>query len=386
MSNRMILNEVSYHGAGALANLPAEVKRAGYKKALIITDKGLVEHKVINKVTDLLDENDLAYEMFYDIEPNPSIENVLNGLDALEKSGADYLLAVGGGSPQDAAKAIGIIHTNPEFKDVVSLEGVAPTKNKTLPIIAVATTAGTASETTINYVITDKAKKRKFVCVDPNCLPGVAIVDPDMMATLPKALIASTGMDALTHAIEGYTTAGRWELPNTLNLKAVEIIARSLRASYAGDAQGREDMALGQYMTGMGFSNDGLGVVHGMAHPLSSFYGIAHCVANAVLLPYVMEYNADYTDEQFRDIARVMGVEKTEEMTIEEARKAAIDAVKQLSKDVDIPQTLKDIGVKEEDLEELADLAMADACTPGNPRPCNKEEIVEVFRRAYHGA
>ena len=385
MSKRMILNETSYHGKGALENLPTEIIKRGFKKGLVITDKGLVEHKVIDKVTDKLKENNLEFEMFYNVDPNPSIQNVLEGLEALKKSGADYILAVGGGSPQDAAKAIGVIFTNPEFEDVVSLEGLSPTKNPTLPIIAVATTAGTASETTINYVITDLEKKRKFVCVDPHSLPVVAIVDSDMMATLPKALVASTGMDALTHAIEGYTTLGGWELPDMLNLKAVEIIARSLRDSFNGDEKGREDMALGQYLTGMGFSNAGLGVVHGMAHPLSSFYGIAHGVANAVLLPFVMEYNAEYTGDKFRDIARVMGVKNTESMNVEEARKAAIDAVNQLSKDVQIPPTLKDIGVKEEDIEALTDLAMADACTPGNPRPCNKEEIIEVFKKAYHG-
>ncbi|NLC97151.1 MAG: lactaldehyde reductase [Erysipelotrichaceae bacterium] len=385
MSKRIILNETSYHGKGALENLPNEVISRGFKKGFVVTDKGLVEHKIIDKVTDLLKANNLDYELFYDIDPNPSIENVLNGLKALKESNADYIVAVGGGSPQDAAKAMGIIYTNPEFEDVVSLEGTAATKNPALPIIAVATTAGTASETTINYVITDLEKKRKFVCVDPHSLPVVAIIDSDMMSSLPKGLIASTGMDALTHAIEGYITLGAWELTDTFNLKSIEIIARSLRDSYAGDEKGREDMALAQYMTGMGFSNVGLGVVHGMAHPLSSFYGIAHGVANAVLLPYVMEFNADYTGEKYRDIAKVMGVTETETMEIEEARKSAIDAVKKLSKDVNIPLTLKDIGVKEEDIEALADLAMADACTPGNPRPCSKAEVIEVFKKAYFG-
>lgn len=350
-----------------------------------MTDAGLVQHGVINKVTDLLKEHGLAYELYDKVDANPSIKNVQDGLNALRASGADYILAVGGGSPQDAAKAMGVIFTNPEFEDVVSLEGFSPTKNRTLPIIAVATTAGTASETTINYVITDTEKKRKFVCVDPNNLPIVAIVDPDMMASMPKGLAAATGLDALTHAIEGYITLGAWELTDCLNLKAIELIGRSLRAAVAGDAKGREDMALAQYMTGMGFSNCGLGVVHGMAHPLSSFYGIAHGVANAVLLPYVMDYNAPNTGEKYRDIARALGVKGVCSLPIEEARKAAVDAVRQLSRDVNIPQNLKEIGVLEQDLEALTELAMGDACTPGNPRPCTRDEVLAVFRTAYAG-
>ena len=293
------------------------------------------------------------------------------------------MIAVGGGSPQDTAKAIGIIINNPEFSDVVSLEGVAPTKNKSVPVIAVATTAGTAAETTINYVITDEDKRRKFVCVDPHDIPVVAIVDPEMMSSMPKGLTAATGMDALTHAIEGYTTLGAWELADTLNLKAIELISRSLRQAVENEPQGREDMALGQYVTGMAFSNVGLGVVHGMAHPLSAFYDTPHGVANAVLLPYVMEFNAPYTGEKFREIARAMGVKGVDEMTPEQYRQAAIEAVKQLSKDVGIPQTLKEIGVKREDLEALAEAAMADVCTGGNPRPCSRELVLEVYKTAF---
>lgn len=295
------------------------------------------------------------------------------------------MIAIGGGSPQDTAKGIGIIINNPEFADVVSLEGVAPTKHKSVPVIAIATTAGTAAETTINYVITDEEKRRKFVCVDPHDIPVVAIVDPEMMSSMPKGLTAATGMDALTHAIEGYTTLASWELADTLNLKAIEIISRSLRKAVENDPKGREDMALGQYMTGMAFSNVGLGVVHGMAHPLSAFYNTPHGVANAVLLPYVMEFNAPYTGEKFREIARAMGVKGVDKMSQEEYRKAAIDAVKQLKKDVNIPETLKDINVKEEDLEALSDAAMADVCTGGNPRPCNKELVLEVYKKAFYG-
>ena len=385
MAYRFILNETSYHGHGAVNEIVAEVKSRGFKKALIVTDADLMKFGVVKKVTDILDRNDFAYEIFDKVKANPSVAVVQAGVDAFKKAGADYMIAIGGGSPQDTAKGIGIIINNPEFSDVVSLEGVAPTKNKRVPVIAVATTAGTAAETTINYVITDEEKRRKFVCVDPHDIPVVAIVDPDMMSSMPKGLTAATGMDALTHAIEGYTTLAAWELADTLNLKAIELIAKNLRKAVANDPDGREGMALGQYVTGMAFSNVGLGVVHGMAHPLSAFYDTPHGVANAVLLPYVMAFNAPYTGEKFREIARAMGVKGVDEMSEEEYRKAAIDAVKQLSMDVGIPQTLKEIGVKEEDLDALADAAMADVCTGGNPRPCKKELVLEVYKTAYNG-
>lgn len=385
MAYRFILNETSYHGHGAVNEIVAEVKSRGFKKALIVTDADLMKFGVVKKVTDILDRNDFAYEIFDKVKANPSVAVVQAGVDAFKKAGADYMIAIGGGSPQDTAKGIGIIINNPEFSDVVSLEGVAPTKNKSVPVIAVATTAGTAAETTINYVITDEEKRRKFVCVDPHDIPVVAIVDPDMMSSMPKGLTAATGMDALTHAIEGYTTLAAWELADTLNLKAIELIAKNLRKAVANDPDGREGMALGQYVTGMAFSNVGLGVVHGMAHPLSAFYDTPHGVANAVLLPYVMAFNAPYTGEKFREIARAMGVKGVDEMSEEEYRKAAIDAVKQLSKDVGIPQTLKEIGVKEEDLDALADAAMADVCTGGNPRPCKKKLVLEVYKTAYNG-
>ncbi|MDQ0363129.1 lactaldehyde reductase [Breznakia pachnodae] len=385
MANRFILNETSYHGAGAIKEIVTEVKNRGFKKALVVTDADLVKFNVVKKVTDLLDGADLAYEVYDKVEANPTVKMVQDGVAMFKETGADYLIAIGGGSPQDTAKGIGIIINNPEYADVVSLEGTAPTKNKSVPMIAVATTAGTAAEVTINYVITDTEKKRKFVCVDPHDIPVVAIVDPDMMSSMPKGLTAATGMDALTHAIEGYTTLGAWELADTLNLKAIELISRSLRSAVENDAKGREDMALGQYVTGMAFSNVGLGVVHGMAHPLGAFYGTAHGIANAVLLPYVMEYNKDYTGEKFREIARAMGVEGVDNMTQEEYRAAAIAAVEQLSKDVGIPHTLKEIDVKEEDLEALAEAAMADVCTGGNPRACNYEEVLEVYKKAYNG-
>lgn len=385
MAYRFILNETSYHGHGAVNEIVAEVKSRGFKKALIVTDADLMKFGVVKKVTDILDRNDFAYEIFDKVKANPSVAVVQAGVDAFKKAGADYMIAIGGGSPQDTAKGIGIIINNPEFSDVVSLEGVAPTKNKSVPVIAIATTAGTAAETTINYVITDEEKRRKFVCVDPHDIPVVAIVDPDMMSSMPKGLTAATGMDALTHAIEGYTTLAAWELADTLNLKAIELIAKNLRKAVANDPDGREGMALGQYVTGMAFSNVGLGVVHGMAHPLSAFYDTPHGVANAVLLPYVMAFNAPYTGEKFREIARTMGVKGVDEMSEEEYRKAAIDAVKQLSMDVGIPQTLKEIGVKEEDLDALADAAMADVCTGGNPRPCKKELVLEVYKTAYNG-
>lgn len=383
MANRFILNETSYHGAGAIKEIVTEVQARGFHKALIVTDADLVRFNVVKKVTDLLDEGGHPYEVYDKVKANPSVAVVLGGVEAFQKANADYIIAIGGGSPQDTGKGIGIIINNPEFGDVVSLEGVAPTKQKAVPMIAVATTAGTAAETTINYVITDEEKRRKFVCVDPHDIPVVAIVDPEMMSTMPKGLSAATGMDALTHAIEGYTTLGAWELADTLNLKAIELIARSLRGAVDNDPKGREDMALGQYVTGMAFSNVGLGVVHGMAHPLSAFYDTPHGVANAVLLPYVMEFNKDFTGEKFREIARMMGVCGVDEMSQSTYRDAAIQAVIQLSKDVCIPQTLHEIGVKEEDLEALAHAAMADVCTGGNPRPCTFEEVLEVYKTAY---
>ena len=383
MANRFMLNETSYHGYGAVNEIVNEVKSRGFRKALIVTDADLVRFNVVKKVTDLLDAAGLPYAIYDKVKANPTVDMVKEGVAAFKEAGADYLIAIGWGSPQDTGKGIGIIINNPEFADVVSLEGTAATKNKAVPMIAVATTAGTAAETTINYVITDEARRRKFVCVDPHDLPAVAIVDPEMMSSMPKGLTASTGMDALTHAIEGYTTLAAWELADTLNLKAIELIGRSLRAAVNNDPKGREDMALGQYMTGMAFSNVGLGVVHGMAHPLSAFYGIPHGVANAVLLPYVMEFNKDYTGEKFREIARVLGVKGVDAMREDEYRQAAIDAVRQLSLDVNIPQTLKEIGVQEEDLPALAEAAMADVCTGGNPRPCTFELVLEVYKKAF---
>ena len=384
-AKRFMLNETSYHGYGAKNEVITEAKARGFKKALIVTDADLVKFGVVKKITDLLDKNNMAYAVYDKVKANPSVNVVKEGVEAFKQAGADYMIAIGGGSPQDTAKGIGIIINNPEFSDVVSLEGVAPTKHKSVPVIAIATTAGTAAETTINYVITDEEKRRKFVCVDPHDIPVVAIVDPEMMSSMPKGLTAATGMDALTHAIEGYTTLASWELADTLNLKAIEIISRSLRKAVENDPKGREDMALGQYMTGMAFSNVGLGVVHGMAHPLSAFYNTPHGVANAVLLPYVMEFNAPYTGEKFREIARAMGVKDVDKMSQEEYRRAAIDAVKQLKKDVNIPETLKDINVKEEDLEALSETAMADVCTGGNPRPCSKELVLEVYKKAFYG-
>lgn len=382
-AKRFILNETSYHGRGAVQAVVTEAQNRGFRKALIVCCADAQKFGLISKVTDLMDAAGLAYAIYDEVQANPTVAMVQRGVAAFKEAGADYLIAIGGGSPQDTAKGIGIIINNPEFSDVVTLEGVAPTKNKSVPIIAVATTAGTAAETTINYVVTDEAKRRKFVCVDPHDIPVVAVVDPAMMETMPPSLTASTGMDALTHAIEGYTTLAAWELADTLNLKAIEIIARSLRQAVENDPQGREDMALGQYMTGMAFSNVGLGVVHGMAHPLSAFYNTPHGVANAVLLPHVMEYNADYTGEKFREVARAMGVQGVDSMTPAEYRKAAVDAVKQLSLDVKIPQTLREIGVKEEDLEDLAEAAMADVCTGGNPRPCTKDELLALYKKVF---
>ncbi|WP_160685849.1 lactaldehyde reductase [Clostridium sp. C2-6-12] len=383
MANRMVLNETSYIGAGAIENIVTEAKVRGYKKALVVTDKDLIKFNVATRVTDLLKANDLAFEIFDEVKANPTINVVLAGIEKFKAAGADYLLAIGGGSSIDTAKAIGIIVKNPEFSDVRSLEGVADTKNKCVDIIAVPTTAGTAAEVTINYVITDEEKKRKFVCVDPHDIPVIAVVDSEMMSSMPRGLTAATGMDALTHAIEGYITKGAWELTDTLHLKAIEIISRSLRSAVNNEPKGREDMALGQYVAGMGFSNVGLGIVHSMAHPLGAFYDTPHGVANAVILPYVMEYNAPATGEKYREIARVMGVQGVDAMTQEEYRKAAIDAVKKLSEDVGIPKTLKEIGVKEEDLQALAESAMADACTPGNPRDTNVPEILEIYKSIY---
>jgi lactaldehyde reductase len=383
MANRMILNETSYIGPGAIENIVTEAKSRGYKKALVVTDKDLIKFNVATKVTDLLKANNLEFEVFDDVKANPTINVVLTGIEKFKTSGADYLLAIGGGSSIDTAKAIGIIINNPEFSDVRSLEGVADTKKKSVDIIAVATTAGTAAEVTINYVITDEEKKRKFVCVDPHDIPVIAVVDSEMMSSMPKGLTAATGMDALTHAIEGYITKGAWELTDTLHLKAIEIIGRSLRSAVNNEPKGREDMALGQYVAGMGFSNVGLGIVHGMAHPLGAFYDTPHGIANAVILPYVMEYNAPATGEKYREIARVMGVSGVDTMSQEEYRQAAIEAVKKLSEDVGIPKTLKEIGVKEEDLEALSKSAFADACTPGNPRDTNVKEILEIYKLIY---
>lgn len=378
MANRFILNETSYHGAGAINEIAAEAKRRGYTKAFVCSDPDLIQFGVTKKVLDVLDAAALPYEVYSDIKPNPTIENVQNGVAAYKQAGVDYIIAIGGGSSMDTAKAIGIIINNPEFADVVSLEGVAPTKNKSVPIFAVPTTAGTAAEVTINYVITDAAKNRKMVCVDTNDIPVVAFVDSDMMATMPKGLTAATGMDALTHAIEGYITAGAWELSDMFHIKAIEIIAKSLRKAVDNDPEGREGMALGQYVAGMGFSNVGLGIVHSMAHPLGALYDTPHGVANAIILPTVMEYNAEATGEKYREIARAMGVAGVDAMSQEEYRAAAIDAVKQLSMDVGIPANLKDI-VKKEDIPFLAQSAYDDACRPGNPKETSVEDITKLY-------
>ncbi|MDY5181536.1 lactaldehyde reductase [Butyribacter sp.] len=378
MANRFILNETSYHGAGAVAEIATEVKQRGYKKAFVCSDPDLVKFGVTKKVLEVLEKDSLDYELYSNIKPNPTIENVQTGVETFKKSGADYLIAIGGGSSMDTAKAIGIIINNPDFADVVSLEGVAETKNKSVPILAVPTTAGTAAEVTINYVITDAQKNRKMVCVDPKDIPVVAFVDSDMMSSMPKGLTAATGMDALTHAIEGYITAGAWELSDMFHLKAIEIISRSLRGAVDNTPEGREGMALGQYVAGMGFSNVGLGIVHSMAHPLGALYDTPHGIANAIILPTVMEYNAEATGEKYRDIAKAMGVEGTENMSQEEYRKAAVDAVKQLSKDVGIPDDLKEI-VKREDIPFLAQSAYDDACRPGNPKETSVEDITKLY-------
>lgn len=378
MANRIVLNETSYHGAGAIKEIAEEAKARGFQKAFICSDPDLIKFNVTKKVTDILDEADLSYEIYSNIKPNPTIENVQTGVDAFKTSGADYLIAIGGGSSMDTAKAIGIIAANPEFADVRSLEGVAPTKNKCIPIIAVPTTAGTAAEVTINYVITDAEKNRKMVCVDVHDIPVIAVVDPEMMASMPKGLTAATGMDALTHAIEGYITKGAWEMTDMFHLKAIEIIAKYLRDAVNNTPEGRTQMALGQYIAGMGFSNVGLGIVHSMAHPLGALYDTPHGVANAIILPTVMEYNAPATGEKYKYIAQAMGVEGTEKMSQEEYRKAAIDAVKKLSQDVGIPSDLKEI-VKPEDVQFLAESAYADACCPGNPRDTSVEEIKALY-------
>lgn len=378
MVNRFVLNETSYHGAGAIKEIATEVNGRGFKKAFVCSDPDLIKFGVTKKVTDVLDNAEIDYEIYSEIKPNPTIKNVQTGVKAFKNSGADCIIAIGGGSSMDTAKAIGIIIKNPDFADVRSLEGVAPTTNKCVPIIAVPTTAGTAAEVTINYVITDTEKNRKMVCVDPKDIPVVAVVDPDMMSSMPKGLTAATGMDALTHAIEGYITAGAWELSDMFHLKAIEIISRSLRGAVENTPEGREGMALGQYVAGMGFSNVGLGIVHSMAHPLGALYDTPHGVANAIILPTVMEYNAPATGEKYRNIAKAMGVEGVDEMTLDEARKAAVDAVKKLSHDVGIPENLKDI-VKPEDIDFLAQSAYDDACRPGNPRETSVEEIKELY-------
>lgn len=378
MVNRFVLNETSYHGAGAIQEIATEVKGRGFAKAFVCSDPDLIKFNVTKKVTDVLDNAGIAYEIYSEIKPNPTIENVQTGVEAFKASGADCIIAIGGGSSMDTAKAIGIIIKNPEFADVRSLEGVAPTKNKCVPIIAVPTTAGTAAEVTINYVITDAEKSRKMVCVDVHDIPVVAVVDPDMMSSMPKGLTAATGMDALTHAIEGYITTGAWEMSDMFHLKAIEIIAKHLRGAVENTPEGREGMALGQYIAGMGFSNVGLGIVHSMAHPLGAVYDTPHGVANAIILPTVMEYNAPATGEKYRDIAKAMGVTGVDEMTLDEARKAAVDAVKQLSQDVGIPADLKDI-VKPEDVDFLAQSAYDDACRPGNPRETSVEEIKQLY-------
>ena len=379
MANRIVLNETSYHGSGAIKEIVNEVKGRNLKKAFVCSDPDLIKFNVTTKVTNILEESNLEYEIYSNIKPNPTIENVQNGVNAYKKSNADYIIAIGGGSSIDTAKAIGIIINNPEFEDVRSLEGVAPTKNKCVPIIAVPTTAGTAAEVTINYVITDAEKNRKFVCVDTNDIPVVAIVDPDMMESMPKGLTADTGMDALTHAIEGLITRGAWEMSDMFHIKAIELISKHLRGAVENTKEGREGMALGQYIAGMGFSNVGLGIVHSMAHPLGALYDTPHGVANAIILPTVMEYNAEVTGDKYKYIAKAMGVENVENMSVEEYRKAAIDAVKKLSSDIGIPSNLKDI-VKVEDIDFLAQSAYDDACRPGNPKETSVEDIANLYK------
>ena len=379
MTNRIILNTVSHHGKGAIAQIPAIAKTKGFKHIFVCSDPDLIKFGVTAKVTDLLDKEGIAYTVYSGIKPNPTIENVKEGVEAFKACGADSIITIGGGSSMDTAKAIGIIITNPEFSDVRSLEGVAPTKNHAVPTIAVPTTAGTAAEVTINYVITDTEKERKFVCVDEHDIPEVAIVDPDMMSSMPKGLTAATGMDALTHAIEGYTTKAAWEMTDMFHLEAIRLIAKNLRGAVDNIPENREGMALAQYVAGMGFSNVGLGIAHSIAHTLGAHYDTAHGVACAMMLPIVMEYNQEYTGEKYREIARAMGVQGVDSMTAQEYRKAAVDAVKQLSKDVGIPE--KNEKVKEEDLDTLAADAYADACRPGNPRDTSVEELKELYRK-----
>ena len=379
MANKISLNPTSYHGAGAINEIATEIKAHGFKKAFVASDPDLVKFGVTGKVTDILDKENIPWELYSNIKPNPTIENVQTGVEAFKNSGADVIVAIGGGSSMDTSKAIGIIITNPEFEDVRSLEGVAPTKNPCVPIIAVPTTAGTAAEVTINYVITDVEKERKFVCVDPHDMPIVAVVDPDMMSSMPKGLTAATGMDALTHAIEGYITKGAWEMTDMFHLEAIRLISSNLRAAVNNEKSGREGMALGQYIAGMGFSNVGLGIDHAMAHTLSAHYDTPHGVACASLLPISMEFNRDYSGEKYREIARAMGVEGVDEMSQEEYRDAAINAVKKLSSDVGIDP--KNERIKVEDLDVLATDALKDACYPGNPREATHEQVVEMFRQ-----
>ncbi|EME8135222.1 lactaldehyde reductase [Enterococcus faecium] len=380
MSNRMILNETSYFGKGAIESIVPKFQQRGFSKAAVITDKGLIEHGIATKVTKLLDNAAIDYALYDGIVPNPTIQNVKDGVAFVKEAEADCLITIGGGSPIDTAKAIGIILTNPEFSDVISLEGVADTKNPCLPILAVPTTSGTAAEVTINYVITDEANHRKFVCVDPHDIPIVAFIDSDMMMGMPKKLAASTGMDAMTHAIEGLITKGAWEMTDMLHLKAIEIIGHSLEASVEGDQNGREKMALGQYIAGMGFSNVGLGLVHGMAHPLSAWYNIPHGVACAALLPTVMKYNKEYTGEKYREIALVLGIKGAAEMSLEDVRDAACGEIDRLSKAVGIPATISELGVKETDIPTIAEDALRDVCTPGNPRETTVEEIIALYQ------
>lgn len=379
MANRIMLNQTSYHGAGAIQEIATEAKARGFKKAFVCSDPDLIKFEVTTKVTKVLEDAGLEYAVYSDIKANPTIENVQHGVEEFKKSEADYIVAIGGGSSMDTAKAIGIIIANPEFEDVRSLEGVAPTTQPCVPIIAVPTTAGTAAEVTINYVITDVERKRKFVCVDPHDMPIIAVVDPDMMSSMPKGLTASTGMDALTHAIEGYTTKGAWEMTDMFHLKAIEIISKSLRGAVANEKEGREGMALGQYIAGMGFSNVGLGIAHSMAHTLGAVYDTPHGVACAMMLPIVMEYNAECTGDKYKEIAKAMGVEGVDSMSVEEYRKAAVDAVRQLSVDVGIPTKLD--ALKEEDLQFLAESAHADACAPGNPKDASVEDLKDLFRK-----
>lgn len=385
MINRIVLNETSYFGKGSISVISEEVKNRQFTKAFVVTDKDLIKFNVAGKVTKVLEDAGIPYEIYDNVKPNPTTENVLTGVKAYAASGADFLLAIGGGSSMDTAKAIGIITNNPEFSDVVSLEGVAATKNKSVPIIAVPTTAGTAAEVTINYVITDEKAVKKMVCVDPKDIPIMAVIDPEMMSSMPKGLTAATGMDALTHAIEGYITKGAWVLTDTFELKAIELIAKNLEKAVfePTNMEARENMGVAQYMAGMGFSNVGLGIVHSMAHSLGAVYDTPHGVANALLLPYVMEYNAPATGDKYREVARQMGVENVDNMTTEEFRKAAVDAVVALSKKIGIPQKLTEIGAKEEDLEKLSKMAFNDVCTPGNPRDTSAEEILEIYKKAF---